>query len=243
MGGQAARFARDNEIPAPAWQACGGDGGYPMFAFTVLRPETRGRIAGQAVDNRLESRSRGAFFPTPISHAPRGSRGEGASFVPMRSCLDDTEEEIAMSHAHKASGTPIACTPHGCGPEGVLVLHDWNGDHTNYDAMLAYLDTSTFSYAFADLRGFGRSRDVAGQYTLTEILRDCLNVADALGWRRFHIIGHSMTGIATQRIARGARERLKCAVVARGEFFLRLKTQLGEILCLWDCPEPRLSQG
>jgi pimeloyl-ACP methyl ester carboxylesterase len=106
----------------------------------------------------------------------------------------------------------IGTTVHGSGPEHVLVLHDWNGDHTNYDPILDYLDGQTFTYAFADLRGYGKSKDLVGEYTIQEISRDCLRAADALGWERFHVLGHSMTGMATQRIAADAPERIKSAI-------------------------------
>ena len=115
----------------------------------------------------------------------------------------------------------ISYTQHGSGPERVLVMHDWNGDHTTYDPTIPYLDGSAFTYAFVDLRGYGKSREMTGEYTVTEVARDCLEVVDELGWQRFHVIGHSMTGMATQRIALDAPSRVKsaiavCAVSAAG---------------------------
>lgn len=101
---------------------------------------------------------------------------------------------------------------HGTGPEHVLVMHDWLGDHTTYDAVLPYLDGTAFTYVFADLRGYGKSMASAGRYTIEEISADCLQLADRLGWSRFHLIGHSMTGMATQRIAADAPARIKSAV-------------------------------
>jgi 3-oxoadipate enol-lactonase len=106
----------------------------------------------------------------------------------------------------------IAYSLHGNGPEHVLVMHDWNGDHSNYDGILPYLDGATFTYAFVDLRGYGASSGISGQYTVAEIAGDCLEVADELGWQRFHVMGHSMTGMATQRIALDAFSRVKSAV-------------------------------
>ena len=100
----------------------------------------------------------------------------------------------------------------GEGPEKVLVLHDWNGDHTTYDPILPYLDTKAFSYAFADLRGYGTSRDLKGTYTVREIADDCLALADRLSWQRFQLIGHSMTGMVTQRLASDAPSRIKSAI-------------------------------
>jgi len=106
----------------------------------------------------------------------------------------------------------IGYTQHGEGSEHVLVMHDWNGDHTTYDPVIPYLDLVAFTYAFVDLRGYGKSRDMAGDYTVTEVAADCLAVADALGWQEFHLIGHSMTGMATQRISLDAPSRVKSAV-------------------------------
>lgn len=106
----------------------------------------------------------------------------------------------------------ISYTLHGDGPEHVLVMHDWNGDHTNYDGILPYLDGAAFTYAFVDLRGYGESRGIGGAYTVDEISGDCLEVVDELGWQRFHLLGHSMTGMATQRIALDATERVKSAI-------------------------------
>ncbi|MCA8431183.1 alpha/beta fold hydrolase [Burkholderia seminalis] len=101
---------------------------------------------------------------------------------------------------------------HGAGPECVMVLHDWLGDHTNYTATLPYLDETAFTYVFVDLRGYGASRHLTGACTVDEISADCLALADRLGWQRFHVIGHSMTGMATQRLAADAPSRIKSAI-------------------------------
>jgi len=114
--------------------------------------------------------------------------------------------------AISTSTATIAYTLHGAGAEHVIVMHDWNGDHTTYDAMIPYLDGAAFTYAFVDLRGYGKSREVSGEFTCAEISRDCLQVADELGWQRFHVMGHSMTGMATQRIAADAPDRIKSAI-------------------------------
>jgi pimeloyl-ACP methyl ester carboxylesterase len=100
----------------------------------------------------------------------------------------------------------------GTGPEGVLVLHDWMGDSRNYDPIRPWLDATAFTYVFADLRGYGASRAMAGEYSVREIADDCLALADRLGWARFHVVGHSMTGMATERLAVDAPRRIKSAV-------------------------------
>jgi pimeloyl-ACP methyl ester carboxylesterase len=100
----------------------------------------------------------------------------------------------------------------GRGTEAVLVLHDWLGDSRNYDAVRPWLDGDTFTYVFADLRGYGASRDLAAACSVKEIAADCLTLADHLGWPQFHLIGHSMTGMVTERLAVDVPLRLKSAV-------------------------------
>ncbi|CAB3751901.1 alpha/beta hydrolase [Burkholderia sp. MSh2] len=101
---------------------------------------------------------------------------------------------------------------YGTGPACVMVLHDWLGDRTNYAALLPYLDDAAFTYVFVDLRGYGESAHLTGAYTVAEISADCLALANRLGWQRFHVIGHSMTGMATQRLAADAPERILSAI-------------------------------
>lgn len=123
-----------------------------------------------------------------------------------------------------ATTADLGYVTHGRGAAPVMVLHDWNGDHTTWDPILPHLDGETFTWAFVDLRGYGLSRAVAGLHTVEEITRDCLRVADRLGWRRFQIVGHSMTGVAVERLCVDAPERLSgavvvCAVSAAGTRF------------------------
>jgi pimeloyl-ACP methyl ester carboxylesterase len=88
----------------------------------------------------------------------------------------------------------------GGGSEKVLVLHSWMGDSTSFDLLKPYLNTQRYTYVFADLRGYGRSRDIAGEYSLEEASADALHLANSLGWRRFHLVGHSMSGMIVQRM-------------------------------------------
>ncbi len=110
----------------------------------------------------------------------------------------------------------LAHVSHGRGAEKVLVLHDWMGDSANYDAMLPYLDPDFATYVFADLRGYGGSRHLSGDYTVEEVAGDALRLAERLGWARFHVVGHSMTGMVVQRMAaddwRTGARRIKSVV-------------------------------
>ena len=84
----------------------------------------------------------------------------------------------------------------GSGPEKVIVFHDWMGDATNNDTLRGWLDTESFTYAFVDVRGYGASKGLSGVYNTDEIAEDTFRLVDHLGWERFHLVGHSMNGMA-----------------------------------------------
>lgn len=85
---------------------------------------------------------------------------------------------------------------YGNGPEKVIVFHDWMGDAANYDSVRPWLDTETYTYVFPEVRGYARSKDLTGEYNTEEIAADTMALADYLGWDRFHLVGHSMNGMA-----------------------------------------------
>jgi pimeloyl-ACP methyl ester carboxylesterase len=72
---------------------------------------------------------------------------------------------------------------------------------TPIDAMTPYLTPDQFTYVFADLRGYGASRRIAGDYSLEEAAGDVIALADRFGWKAFSLVGYSMTGLVVQRIA------------------------------------------
>ncbi len=100
----------------------------------------------------------------------------------------------------------------GSGPEPVIVLHGWFGDHRVFAPMFPALDRDRFSYVFCDYRGYGANIDVAGVYSLSEIAADALMIADINGFEHFHVVGHSMGGAAAQRLMIEAPGRVKSLV-------------------------------
>ena len=86
------------------------------------------------------------------------------------------------------------------------------GDYSVFRPMFDFLDTDTFTYAFVDYRGYGKSKDITGDYTMAEISVDTIALADHLGWQNFHLIGHSMGGMAVQRVAVDATARVKSVI-------------------------------
>lgn len=100
----------------------------------------------------------------------------------------------------------------GRGPVPVLVLHEWLGDSANYDPVRPYLDGERFTWIFADLRGYGRSRGLLGSYSVEEAAGDALALMAALGHERFVVVGHSMGGMIAQRVAATAPRRVQALI-------------------------------
>lgn len=100
----------------------------------------------------------------------------------------------------------------GQGTEKVVVLHGWLGDHTVYTPLFQWLDLNTFSFAFLDCRGYGRSRDLPGDHDIAEWGKDVIDLAEAQGWEKFHLVGHSMGGMTAQWVAAEVPHRVKGVV-------------------------------
>jgi pimeloyl-ACP methyl ester carboxylesterase len=97
----------------------------------------------------------------------------------------------------------------GSGEHHVLALHGWFGSARGWGALPDYLDPAAYTYAFMDLRGYGGRQQVAGEYTMQEAAGDALALAGELGWDRFSVIGHSMSGQAIQHVLLQAPGRVR----------------------------------
>ncbi len=93
----------------------------------------------------------------------------------------------------------IGHTVIGEGDEKVIVQHGWFGDYQVWEPVFSSLDKKKYSFVFIDYRGYGKSKDLYGDYSMSEIAQDTIVLADVLGFGRFHLIGHSMGGMAMQR--------------------------------------------
>jgi pimeloyl-ACP methyl ester carboxylesterase len=100
----------------------------------------------------------------------------------------------------------------GSGATKVVVIHGWFWDHRVFTPMFDALDAIGCTYAFVDIRGYGNSREVSGQFTIGEVAADAIALADQLGWHEFHVVGHSMGGKAAQKVAMDAGKRVRSVV-------------------------------
>ncbi len=101
----------------------------------------------------------------------------------------------------------------GNGPTRIIAVHGWMGDHRLFDPLYALIDRAEWTVAFPDCRGYGARKDIAGAMTVEEIAADVLSLADHLGWARFHVLGHSMAGMAAQRLMIDAPDRIESAML------------------------------
>jgi pimeloyl-ACP methyl ester carboxylesterase len=100
----------------------------------------------------------------------------------------------------------------GDGDHPVICLHGLLGDHRAFEPIWRLVDRRHFTYAFMDARGYGAARGVAGDYTVGEFAEDAIRIADAHGWQRFSLVGHSLGGMAAQRVLAAVGDRVRSVV-------------------------------
>ena len=96
----------------------------------------------------------------------------------------------------------------GSGDHHVLAVHGWFGSSRGWGSLPEFLDRSTYTYAFMDLRGYGGRKQIAGEFTMAEAAADAIALADELGWDRFSVIGHSMGGKVAHQMLLQAPDRV-----------------------------------
>src|SRR5690349_22236505 len=97
----------------------------------------------------------------------------------------------------------------GSGDRHVLAVHGWFGSARGWGSLPEFLDRSTYTYAFMDLRGYGGRKQVAGEFTMEEAAADALALADELSWDRFSVIGHSMGAKVAHQMLLPAPDRVR----------------------------------
>jgi pimeloyl-ACP methyl ester carboxylesterase len=98
----------------------------------------------------------------------------------------------------------------GAGPRRLLLVHGFTGAKEDFTPWLDRLAGLGWHAVAPDLRGHGASSKPADEsaYTFELLADDVLALADALGWDRFVLLGHSMGGMIAQFVARSAAARL-----------------------------------
>lgn len=98
----------------------------------------------------------------------------------------------------------------GAGGRPLLLVHGFTGAKEDFTPWLDRLADVGWHAVAPDLRGHGASSKPTADdaYSFEIMADDVLRLADALGWERFTLLGHSMGGMVAQFIARKAAARL-----------------------------------
>lgn len=123
----------------------------------------------------------------------------------MASAIQVREIEIALPHLRLAArvwGDPVLLP--------LLALHGWLDNAASFDR-LAPLLCEHFHIVAIDLPGHGRSdwRAPGAWYHFADSPGDLLGVVDALGWKRFGLLGHSLGGAVASVLAAACPQRVE----------------------------------
>ncbi len=120
----------------------------------------------------------------------------------MSIALRETTIDIALGRLHALRG----------GREGapkVLALHGWLDNAASFVPLAEHLDG--IELVALDLPGHGQSAHLpqGAHYTFEVAVHHALDVADALGWEAFRLLGHSMGAGIASLVAASAPERIE----------------------------------
>ena len=95
------------------------------------------------------------------------------------------------------------------GASRVIALHGWLDNAATFVPLAAHLDG--IELVAPDLPGHGRSAHLApgADYSFAAAVHTVLDIADALGWETFSLLGHSMGAGIASLVAAGAPERVR----------------------------------
>lgn len=90
----------------------------------------------------------------------------------------------------------------------VLALHGWLDNAASFIPMASFL--AEHNIVAIDFMGHGGSEHIPKgyDYNFVDWLHDSLDVLDALGWQKAHLLGHSLGGAIASALAAGAPERI-----------------------------------
>ena len=104
----------------------------------------------------------------------------------------------------------LAVAEAGAGQRPLLLVHGFTGAKEDFAPWLDPLAAAGWHAVAPDLRGHGLSSkpETESAYSFELMAGDLLRLADALGWERFVLLGHSMGGMVVQFMVPAAGSRL-----------------------------------
>lgn len=101
---------------------------------------------------------------------------------------------------------------HGSG-QPVLMIAGMASDSKSWQFVLDKMSRH-FQLIIFDNRGCGRTETGPGRYDLKDMAGDACDLLDFLGYKKVHVIGHSMGGMIAQELAMMQAERIDKLVLA-----------------------------
>lgn len=89
----------------------------------------------------------------------------------------------------------------GFGSKTIIFLHELMGDSRNYETIIPYLDQKQFKFIFVDLRGYGKSKSMKGNFTCNEAATDIISLISHLNLKEVNLLAHSMSTMIAQKVA------------------------------------------
>ena len=150
------------------------------------------------------------FYQPSRRFAPQGTVAKDAGVRhdgPMESPREaTTNARPSIRYWHHGGSGPRVLLIMGFGMRGEMwrpQIDGLAGDH-----QLAWFDN----------RGIGGTAAPASTWTMADMAKDAVGVADALGWDRFHLVGVSMGGMIAQELAiRESGRLISLALIATHE--------------------------
>ncbi|QDG78762.1 alpha/beta fold hydrolase [Labrenzia sp. PHM005] len=91
----------------------------------------------------------------------------------------------------------------------VIVLHEWLGDHRNWEPMLEFCNSKGFEFHCLDLPGYGNSGPHSPEPSAAAIAEEILKYAYSRDLAAFSLVVHSMSGLIGHQLGVTSPERLK----------------------------------
>lgn len=118
-----------------------------------------------------------------------------------------------MERTIQAGEIELAALEAGAGGKPLLLVHGFCGGKDDFAWHLDDLAAEGWHVVAPDLRGHGGSVGAPAGYSFDDLACDVIAIADALGWDRFALLGHSMGGLVAQHVALRAGDRLTALVL------------------------------
>jgi RNA:NAD 2'-phosphotransferase (TPT1/KptA family)/pimeloyl-ACP methyl ester carboxylesterase len=141
----------------------------------------------------------------PAEYLASNADSRHESRVPDALSLDLDDGRIAALAFGPASGRPV------------LAMHGWLDNAATFAELAPRLcEALALRIVSLDLPGHGLSEHKRGHYHFIDWVADAIHAADALGWERFSLLGHSMGAGVASLVAGTIPERIDRCVLIEG---------------------------